>query len=151
MWMRVVDWIPTYSHSHGRYFRRLVCFSFAGCMSSSWLAPMKLVPLSDLSCFAGPLTAKNLCRALMPLAVFIDSMTSMCTARVLIHVKIIAHLCFQLHRLWCAEWPLSMDQNVQAHVCKWRRCTEAFRRKICHLLNYLLSSESAHVTQQWRI
>ncbi len=30
----------------------------------------------------------------MQLAVFIDSMTSMCTARVLIHVKSIAHLLF---------------------------------------------------------
>lgn len=64
-----------------------------GCaMPSSTLAAMKLVPLSDRICLAGPLIAKNLRIALMQLEVSIDSMTSMCTPLVVIHVKSIAHL-----------------------------------------------------------
>ena len=55
--------------------------------SNSLLAPMKFVPQSERSCLAGPRMAKNLRRALMQLEVSIDSITSMCTARVLMHVK----------------------------------------------------------------
>lgn len=83
-------------------------------MPSSMLAAMKLVPLSDRICLAVPLIAKNLqiCRiAFMQLQVSIDSMTSMCTPLVVIHVKSIAHLLlcaaptsyFVLRHLVCVE------------------------------------------------
>ncbi len=45
--------------------------------SSSLQAPMKLVPQSDCSCFAGPRIAKNLRSALIQLEESIDIMTSM--------------------------------------------------------------------------
>lgn len=47
---------------------------------------------SSASCFTGPLTEKNLRRALMQLLVFMDSY--MCTAHILIHMKSIVHLLF---------------------------------------------------------
>ena len=55
-------------------------------------APMKLVPWSERICFAGPLMAKNLLRALMQLLELMASITSMCTALVHIHENMTAHL-----------------------------------------------------------
>ena len=54
-----------------RYLKMLVRSSSGRAMPSSVLAATKLVPLSDQSCFAGPLTAKNLRNALMQLLVSI--------------------------------------------------------------------------------
>lgn len=53
---------------------------------------MKLVPRSDRSCLAGPLTAKNLRSALTQLEALRASMSSMWTALVDMHVNSIAHL-----------------------------------------------------------
>ena len=59
---------------------------------SSWLAQMKLVPWSERICFAGPLIAKNVLRALMQLLAIIASNTLMCTALMHIHDNMTAHL-----------------------------------------------------------
>ncbi len=52
---------------------------------------MKLVPQSERSCFAGPLSAKKRLRAFMQLDVSIDSMISTRTALVLIQQNMMAH------------------------------------------------------------
>lgn len=59
---------------------------------SSFEAPVKLVPLSDLICEAGPVMEKNLRRAFMKLDALSVSITSMRTARTQRQVNITAHL-----------------------------------------------------------
>lgn len=71
---------------------------------SSLEAATKLVPQSDLNCFAGPLTEKNLRRALMQQEASIDSSTSKWTALVLRQVNSIAH------RLLLASPPLVLRE-----------------------------------------
>ncbi|MEE6522432.1 hypothetical protein FKM82_020980 [Ascaphus truei] len=67
-------------------------------------APMKLVPQSERICLTCPLIAKNLLKAFMKLDASIDSMTSMCMARVHIQVKSTAH------RLLSASPPLVLHE-----------------------------------------
>lgn len=74
-------------------------FSSDDLIPISELAAIKLVPLSDLSCFAGPLIAKNLHSAFIQLCASKDSITSMCTPLVFMHVNRMAHL------LLCAAPP----------------------------------------------
>lgn len=64
---------------------------------------MKFVPQSDLCFFAGLQMAKKLLRALMYLEVSMDSMTSMCTALVLMLVNNITQLCVELDLFWYGE------------------------------------------------
>lgn len=55
---------------------------------------MTLVPRSDLRTLEGPRMAKNLLKALIKLEVDMDSITSICTARVPRHVNNTAHRLF---------------------------------------------------------
>lgn len=59
---------------------------------TAFQALTKFVPQSDLSSLAAPLMAKKRRSALMNDKVSIDSITSMWMARVLMQVKITAHL-----------------------------------------------------------
>ncbi len=136
-----------------RYFRRLVCFSFAGCMLVldllrwSWFLCLiwaVLLVLSQQKTFAEHWCNCSVHR-LYDFYVYCS-----CT-----------HTCEEYSPPFVFSYTASgapsdhcpWTKNVQPHVRKWRRCTEALRRKICHLLNYLLSSESAacHTTVKDRV
>ena len=83
-------WGGLKTHSHRSLPRQVstVCLSISlNAASNSLHAPMKLVPLSERSCAAGPLTAKNLRRAFMKLEVSMDSINSIWIARMVRHIK----------------------------------------------------------------
>ncbi|MEE6499662.1 hypothetical protein FKM82_025183 [Ascaphus truei] len=89
-------------HSWSRKYLLILLSLLSIC--NSLHAPTKLVPQSERICLTGPLTAKNLLRAFMKLEASIDSITSMCIARILMQVKSTAH------RLLFASPPLVLRE-----------------------------------------
>lgn len=77
---------------------------------------MKLVPLSDLKCLTGPLTAKNRLRALMKLEVDMDLMTFRWTALVLKQEKMTTLLLI-------SELPPLVRRDIMFHGPKTSRPT----------------------------
>lgn len=56
--------------------------------------PTKLVPWAEQICLTGPRMDVKSLRALMKLEVWSDSITSICTAMILVQTNVTAHLCY---------------------------------------------------------
>lgn len=82
----------------------IVFFGYATSFCISLQAPVKLVPQSERSCFAGPCRAKKRHEALIRLETSMASISSLCTARMLIHMKSPAYLLLLAWPPRCVFW-----------------------------------------------